>query len=143
MSDNNHEQNINNHSTNAPAADNSGQNDKMFTQDEVNRIVSERLNRDREKRLDTQNTESREKALQERESRLSCREYVAEKKYKSDLLDILDTSDVNKFKTAADKIHELYGVENEQRSTAARFTSQKTTHENNVDPLRKAFLSAK
>ena len=78
---------------------NGGTGGKIFTQEEVNRIVSERLQREREK----QPTEDeREKALKAREVRLDCRDYLDSKKYPVELLDVLDISDVEKFKAAAD-----------------------------------------
>lgn len=77
---------------------NGGTGGKVFTQEEVNRIVSERLQREREK----QPTEDeREKALKAREARLDCRDYLDSMKYPADLLDVLDCSDVEKFKAAA------------------------------------------
>lgn len=75
---------------------------KMFTQEEVNRIVSERLAREREKPVD----DEREKALRAREARLDCRDYLDSKKYPIKLLDLLDHSDVDKFKAAADAMIE-------------------------------------
>lgn len=51
-----------------------------FTQEDVNRIVSERLARERAKNEPTEETK-REQALQAREAKLECREYIAEKGY--------------------------------------------------------------
>ena len=72
---------------------------RTFTQDEVNRIVSDRLAREREK---LPKDDEREKALKAREARLDCRDYLDSKKYPAAILDVLDCSDVEKFKTAAD-----------------------------------------
>lgn len=94
-------------------------NGKMFTQEEVNKIVSERLARDREKRSAQQQDDEKETALKARESRLDCREYLAEKKYPAELLDMLDTTDVEKFKAAADKLQEIYAA----HDTRAKFTN--------------------
>lgn len=80
---------------------------KLFTQDEVNRIVSERLNREREKLTQPPQEDEREKALKAREARLDCRDYLDSKKYPAELLDVLDCSDVERFKTAADKLAAL------------------------------------
>ena len=85
----------------AGAGANSGSDGKMFTQEDVNRIVSERLTREREKLVD-----DREKDLKAREARLDCRDYLDSKKYPVKLLDLLDSSDVEKFKTAADAMVE-------------------------------------
>lgn len=76
---------------------------KTFTQDEVNRIISERLAREREK---APVDDEREKLLKAREARLDCRDYLDSKKYPAKLLDLLDSSDVEKFKSAADAMVE-------------------------------------
>ena len=93
------EQNImNTQNPNAETAEASAENtgEKMFTQEDVNRIVSERLNR--AKRDSSPQIEEKEKLLAQREARLSCREYLSEQGKPSVLLDILDTSDFDKFK---------------------------------------------
>lgn len=85
---------------------------KLFTQDEVNRIVSERLNRERMKAEPTEQ-ETREVELSKRENRLECREFLLEKKYSTELLDILDTTDANKFKETSEKLAKLFPGINE------------------------------
>lgn len=116
---------------------------KMFTQDEVNKIVSERLARDREKRA-TQQDDTKEQALKARESKLDCREYLNEKKYPAELLDILDTSDVEQFKAAVDKIQAIYGV-NDNRAkfkNPPRFAASSNGGGSLAanDPIRNAFM---
>ena len=81
---------------------------RTFTQDEVNRIVSERLAREREKLTGQTKKDEREKALEAREARLDCREYLDTKGYPAALLEVLDSSDTAKFKAAADKLVELF-----------------------------------
>ena len=83
--------------------DNSMKGGKTFTQEDVNRIVQERLAREKEKPADG-NLEAREKDLSRREARLSCVEYVTEKGYDKDLVDLLDVSDFEKFKEKADTL---------------------------------------
>lgn len=80
---------------------NGGTGGKTFTQEEVNRIVSDRLAREREKQP---KDDEREQALKAREARLDCRDYLDSKKYPVALLDVLDSSDVEKFKAAADAL---------------------------------------
>lgn len=80
---------------------NGGTGGKTFTQEEVNRIVSDRLAREREKQP---KDDEREQALKAREARLDCRDYLDSKKYPASLLDVLDSSDVEKFKAAADAL---------------------------------------
>lgn len=82
---------------NQTAQDNTQQGEKTFTQEEVNRIVQERLARvktdssEREIELNT-----REKELDARERRMNAREILAEKKLPAELLDVLDYSDEKK-----------------------------------------------
>ena len=83
---------------------NGGTDGKMFTQDEVNRIVSDRLNREREKLTQQPQEDERERALKARESRLDCRDYLDSKKYPTALLEVLDSSDTERFKAAADRL---------------------------------------
>lgn len=80
---------------------NGGTGGKTFTQEELNRIVSDRLAREREKQP---KDDEREQALKAREARLDCRDYLDSKKYPAALLDVLDSSDVEKFKAAADAL---------------------------------------
>lgn len=87
---------------------------RTFTQEEVNRIVSERLQREREKALPTA-ADQREADLQAREARLSCREFVAEKGYPAGLLDILDTSDFGRFQASLEKLDKLLGLPSKDR----------------------------
>ncbi|MBU5625682.1 hypothetical protein KQI82_01870 [Oscillibacter sp. MSJ-2] len=84
--------NVNTQPNNAATAETSGQGERTFTQDDVNRIVSDRLAREREK-LTKAEPDEKEQALKAREARLDCREYLNGKQYPAALLDILDTTD--------------------------------------------------
>ena len=134
-------QNIDNQPNNAAPAENGTQAGKMFTQEEVNKIVSERLARDREKRSGQQQEDTRELALKARENRLDCREYLSEKKYPDELLEVLDTSDVEKFKAAADKLHSAYGLDRPHFVNPPRFTATQNGNSPAAahDPIRDAF----
>lgn len=85
--------------------DNGGQGGRMFTQEEVNRIVSDRLAREREKSVPQPPAgDGREEALKARETRMDCREYLERGKYRAELLDVLDCSDVERFKSTVEKL---------------------------------------
>lgn len=97
---------------------------KLFTQEDVNRILTERLKREREKFVREANTgaqqketelNEREKTLTAREMRLNCREYVKEKGYPEELLDTLDTSDFETFKKKADGVCAALGWQQPSR----------------------------
>lgn len=77
---------------------------RTFTQDEVNRIISDRLTRERAKAEPP--ASDREQELNAREAKLACREYIVESdgKYPKELLEVLDTSNFDSFKAQADKL---------------------------------------
>lgn len=88
---------------------------KLFTQDEVNRIVSERLNREREKaaQATAQTAEPapdddiarRRAELTAAENRVKCKEFLLDnKQYPAALLDLYDTTDFEAFKANAEKL---------------------------------------
>lgn len=91
-----------------PTPEDRGGTGRMFTQEEVNKIVSDRLNREREKLQDGGRTDEREQALKAREARLDCREYLSTQGYPAALLDVLDSTDAGKFKAAADKLMKAF-----------------------------------
>ena len=112
---------------------------KMFTQDEVNKIVSNRLARDRESRATQQQNDERESALKAREAKFDCREYVTEQKYPVELLELLDTSDVDKFKETVEKLSDLFCYKRPRFADSPKFTSTNRSNAPVNDPLRDAF----
>lgn len=112
---------------------------KMFTQDEVNKIVSDRLARDRESRAAQQQNDERESALKAREAKFDCREYVTAQKYPAELLELLDTSDVDKFKETVEKLSDVFGYKSPRFVELPKFTSDNRTYAPANDPLRDAF----
>ena len=106
-----------------------GQGEKLFTQDEVNRIVSERLAREREKltqqpKEDERETtlREREKAVEAREARYKCEDYLKginlSTKYRQDFLDVLDTTDFDTFKKIVDRLGKPFIVTAETRGAS-------------------------
>ena len=106
--------------TPTPEASGDQGGERMFTQDDVNRIVSERLARERQK-TEPSAIDEREIQLKARESRLDCRDYL-ESVVKDGrawggrpesgtgvmcLLDVLDTSDKDKFQKTVDSLLEI------------------------------------
>ena len=96
---------------NADPAETGENKGKLFTQDEVNRIVSERLNREREKAAQTaesapdDDTARRRAELTEAENRIKCKEFLLDnKQYPAALLDLYDTKDFEAFKANAEKL---------------------------------------
>lgn len=114
-----------NKTTNSTPEETGGNGERMFTQSEVNRIVSDRLAREREKaepKEDERETalRAREKAVEAREARYKCEDYLAEMKvdakFRADILSAIDTSDFDKFKAAADILGKYFVPKTEVRS---------------------------
>lgn len=77
-----------------------GAGGKLFTQEEVERMVSQRLALDRGGGAEPE--DERERALRAREARLDCRDYLDSRKLPAALLEVLDCSDVERFKAAVE-----------------------------------------
>ncbi len=122
--------------------DSGGQgSERTFTQEEVNRIVSERLAREREKAAQQPTPEAlRERDLKARESRLDCREYLSAQGYPAELLDILDTSDTDKFKASADRLRALFGAQTTGGKNMPQIVFPSSSSDK-IDPLARAFKS--
>lgn len=120
---------------------NGGHGGKSFTQDDVNRIVSERLAREREKQLQQPRDDEREQALKARESRLDCRDYLDSKKYPAALLDVLDCSDVDRFKDTVDALAKEFPTAFQSPSLPPRYSvgAGTTLFLNTDDPVAAAF----
>lgn len=89
-----------------PAENEAEAQGKTFTQEDVNRIVSERLAREKAKAESI--ADQRNQELTARENRLTCREFIAEGKHAEALLDVFDTSDAEKFKKSVEKLYAAF-----------------------------------
>lgn len=83
--------------------------ERLFTQEEVNNIISDRLKRQekREKTEAEKTLEVKEQELDSRGKKLDCKEYLLEKNYPLQILELIDTSDVEVFKEKADTIRKM------------------------------------
>lgn len=113
---------------------------KTFTQDEVNRIVSDRLARERAKAEPTA-ADTRERDLDTRESKLKCRELAESKHYPKQFLDILDTSSADNFQKIADKLLQTFPqlATNAPRIVTPRIVTSGGNDASAVDAIAKAF----
>ena len=90
----------------AQQAENNGSG-RTFTQDEVNSIVADRLARERSKSAERAgDLDAREKDLKAREA---CKQYLTDNHISTALLDKLDTSDPEAFKTAVKAVQSVTG----------------------------------
>lgn len=112
--------------------------EKLFTQEQVNEIIKKRLERQKENNIDTQELDARAAELNSRESRLNCREYLIEKGYPAELLDIIDTTDVENFKKKADRANNVYFSMQQENNVAPL-----ANLEGNYDVMASAFENTK
>ena len=116
-----------------------GPAEKMFTQEEVNNIVRERLNRvkagaaeqdERATALDEREAavQQREQAMQQKESRVACEDHCKAKGYDTAFLDLLDTSDPERFTVLLDKLHETAAADLKAHQEAEQATQAELEH---------------
>ena len=108
--DNTENQNIEQQPNTQPADNGNQGSGKMFTQEEVNQIIKDRLDRERAKAKPPEPTEEekRQQELTARENNLSCREYLVSSGHPTELLDILDTSDPKDFQRKVESLEKLF-----------------------------------
>lgn len=98
-------ENMNTETSNAATpADTKGEQ-KTFTQDDVNRIVQERLAKDRAK--SSEEMSKKEQELAQREFRLNSRQKLIDRGYPESLLDALNCSSEEAFGKALDALDTL------------------------------------
>ena len=98
------------------------QGEKLFTQADLDRIIGDRLARERAK-AEPSPEDAREADLKAREARLSCREYIANEGYPAALLELFDTTDVDTFKQAVEKLDSIVDLPSNHRKPAPRFAT--------------------
>ena len=100
---------------------NQPEQEKRFSQADVDRIVKERLKR-AERTADSAQSadlDARDAELTQRQNRLECREYLLNSGYNPGLLEILDTSDPEKFKSSASKLQRMIDTEKRKAQPSA------------------------
>ena len=104
MDESNINQNTDQQPTTQPADNGDQGGGKMFTQEEVNQIIKDRLARERAKSAPQEPTEEekRRQEMDARENKLNCREYVQKFNLPAELLDLFDTSDFKNFTKKAE-----------------------------------------
>ena len=131
--------NMNTENTQLTQADNGGT--KTFTQDDVNRIVQDRLAKDRAKA--SEEISKREQELNDREFRLNSRQKLIDRGFPEDMLDVLNCSSEDAFNKALDRL-EAFLMERtpsqELQANKAVFTMPvKGKTKSNEDLIRKAM----
>ena len=127
--------------TPTPEASGGQGGERTFTQEEVNRIVADRLARERAK-AEPSPADEREQALKAREAKLDCREYLDAQGYPAALLDVLDSSDTAKFKASVEKLVKAFpALIGAQRPTFEGWKPGESSRSSGgcPDPLAAAF----
>ena len=121
----------------------SGASARTFTQEEVNKIVSERLAKERAKTETAQASQisEQEQTLRDRENRLACREYLQAQGLRDELLEVLDTRDPADFRAKLKRLLEICPTVDERVSPPPVFSqmTQAGPQELCGDPFAKAF----
>ncbi len=88
-----------------------GNNDKRFTQEEVNSFIQSRLGRMKDQAAKEVKAEYDKKFadLQAREMRLLIREQLSTRGMSADLADVITCTDENDLKAKLDKLQQIYG----------------------------------
>lgn len=142
--------NTENMNQNADPAAGQGTGERTFTQDDLNRIVSERLAKDREKA--SRELGEREQELAKREFRLNSRQKLIDRGYPENILDALNCNSEKEFDNALDIIDglikertpsEAEKAEMEARMKAAasapKFTDKSEPRQSGIDMIRRAM----
>lgn len=127
-----------------------GAGEKTFTQDDVNRIVQDRLAKDREKA--SKELGEREQELAQREFRLNSRQKLIDKGYPETLLDALNCNSEKEFDKALEIIdglmeERLASKKDDEKQAqleaqrARPFTGplNQSPYRTGTDPIRKAM----
>lgn len=121
-----------------------GNDRKMFTQAEVDEIISKRLERERKKyesapdpdEIEKKSADltAKEKELAARELRLDCKNYLSDNGMSADLIDIISAGTLDEFKEKADKVTSITGT---RRPAQPLFNAE--APQGDADKLAEAF----
>ncbi len=142
--------NTENMNQNIDPASTQGAGEKTFTQDDVNRIVQDRLAKDRAK--SSEEITKREQELLQREFRLNSRQKLIDRGYPESIMEALNCNSEKEFDKALDIIDSLIKertpseaerAEMEARMKAAasapKFTDKSEGRPSGMDMIRKAM----
>ena len=108
--------------TPTPEASGGQGSEKLFTQADLDRIIGDRLARERAK-AEPSPEDTREADLRAREARLDCREFISAEGYPTALLELFDTTDAAKFKATVEKLDSIVDLPSNHRRPVPRFVT--------------------
>ena len=85
--------------------------ERMFTQEQVDKIISERLKKQREseQKKARQEIEAKEADIKAREFKLSCKEYLINNNKPLELLDVIKAETLEEFENNVEKVYKSVG----------------------------------
>lgn len=107
----------NNINQNTDPATNQGTGEKTFTQEDVNRIVGERLAKEKAKNSGEADLAKREQELAQRELRMSAKELLSEKGLPVQLFDALNCTDKETMEKSIATVEKIF---NEYKANATK-----------------------
>lgn len=119
--------------------ENSNNEEKTFTQDEVNRIVQERLSRNKSK---NDELEEREKKIIQRELKADCKDILIEKNLPVELSELFNgysEDDLDKFIDVIGKIEDKIKNSSKNKMRGNKPNISNTVEYNSNDPIKEAF----
>ena len=125
--------------TNSTPEASGGQGEKLFTQADLERIIGDRLARERAK-AEPSPEDTREADLRARAARLTCREFISGEGYPSALLEMFDTTDAEKFKAVVEKLDSIVDLPSKHRKPVPRFVTGSGSGGGHGAPDRSAAL---
>lgn len=119
--------------TPTPEASGGQGGERTFTQSELDRIVQDRLARDRASRPTASDRErdlvEREQKLAAREAYIECREHLKETGLNMKYLELVDTSDPEKFKAAVKELQEVARPKNYRMSLSHQYGGESSDND--------------
>ncbi len=122
-----------------------GNNDKRFTQEEVNSFIQSRIYRMKDQAAKEVKAEYEKKFadLQAREMRLLVREQLSTRGMSADLADVITCTDENDLKAKLDKLQQIYGSSKKEVKQETGFvqvgTARGSDQPVSSDPVRAAM----
>lgn len=112
----------NNMNQNADPAAGQGTGDKTFTQEDVNRIVGERLAKEKARANNDTDFSKREQELEQRELRLTAKEVLTDKGLPVQLLDALNCTDKETMEKSIATIETIFNDYKANATKQVKFT---------------------
>ncbi len=132
---------MDNTNQNADPASGQGTGEKLFTQEQVNTIIQDRLAKEKAKY--EKQAADMQAEIKQREKRLEAREKLSEKGLPAELIDLVRLDDDQAFKTSLELLERTYKQgyqEPPKRDTAARHSYvPKGGKAADYDPVREAM----